>query len=119
MRQVDSHCGTVSNQDIGLLRLWNPFQTECRRHPEMPNSKAIRLKKQKGKCNWCGLHFREGDVLEEDHIIATALGGKNEYENLQLLHAHCHDEKTALDMREIINKRLSNFHRGICGDISQ
>ena len=79
------------------------------RHPEMPTSKAIRLKKQKGKCNWCGLHFREGDVLEEDHIIATALGGKNEYENLQLLHAHCHDEKTALDMIEIKKKQLSNF----------
>ena len=47
--------------------------------------------------------------LEEDHIIATALGGKNEYENLQLLHAHCHDEKTALDMRKIRNKRLLNF----------
>ena len=79
------------------------------RHPEMPTSKAIRLKKQKGKCKWCGLHFREEDVLEEDHIIATAKGGKNVYENLQLLHAHCHDEKTKLDMMDIRNKRLSNF----------
>ena len=79
------------------------------RHIEMPTSKAYKLKKQKGKCNWCGLHFREGDILEEDHIIATALGGKNIYDNLQLLHGHCHDEKTALDMVEIRNKRLSNF----------
>ena len=85
------------------------WSTRMGRHPEMPNSKAIRLKKQKGKCNWCGLHFREGDVLEEDHIIATALGGKNEHENLQLLHSHCHDEKTALDMVEIRNKRLLKF----------
>ena len=75
----------------------------------MPDSKAIKLKKQKGKCNWCGLYFREVDVLEEDHIIATALGGKNTYENLQLLHAHCYDEKTVLDMIEIRDKRLSNF----------
>ena len=42
------------------------------RNPQMPNSKAIKLKIQKGKCTWCGLHFREGDILEEDHIIATA-----------------------------------------------
>ena len=90
----------------GNLIYWS---TRMGRHPEMPISKAIRLKKQKGKCNWCGLHFREGDVLEKDHIIATALGGKNDYENLQLLHAHCHDEKTALDMNEIRDKRLSNF----------
>ena len=90
----------------GNLVYWS---TRMGRHPEMPTSKATRLKKQKGKCNWCGLHFREGDVLEEDHIIATALGGKNVYDNLQLLHAHCHDDKTALDMIEIKNKRLSNF----------
>ena len=90
----------------GNLIFWS---TRMGRHPEMPTSKAFRLKKQKGKCNWCGLHFREGDVLEDDHIIATALGGKNEYDNLQLLHAHCHDAKTALDMAEIRNKRLSNF----------
>ena len=90
----------------GDLIYWS---TRMGRHPEMPTSKAIRLKKQKGKCHWCGLYFREGDVLEEDHIIATALSGKHEYENLQLLHAHCHDEKTALDMIEIRNKRLWNF----------
>lgn len=48
----------------------------------MPTSKAFRLKKHKGKCNWCGLHVRERDILEEDHIIATALNGKNVYENL-------------------------------------
>ena len=90
----------------GNLVYWS---TRMGRHPEMPTSKAYKLKKQKGKCNWCKLHFREGDVLEEDHIIATALGGKNIYDNLQLLHAHCHDAKTALDMKEIRDKRLSNF----------
>ena len=90
----------------GNLIYWS---TRMGRHPEMPVSKAIKLKKQKGKCNWCGLYFRDGNVLEEDHIIATALGGKNIYDNLQLLHAHCHDEKTALDMIEIRKKRLSNF----------
>ena len=90
----------------GNLIYWS---TRMGRHPEMPVSKAIKLKKQKGKCNWCGLYFREGDVLEEDHIVATALGGKNVYDNLQLLHAHCHDEKTVLDLIEVRKKRLSNF----------
>lgn len=92
----------------GNLVYWS---TRMGRHPEMPTSKAYKLKKQKGICNWCGLHFREGDVLEEDHIIATALGGGNKYDNLPLLHGHCHDEKTALDLIDIRKKQLSNFFK--------
>lgn len=67
------------------------------KHPEMPNRKAKLLKQQKGKCPWCELRFQEWDVIEVDHKIPRALGGKDEWKNLQLLHRHCHDEKTALD----------------------
>ena len=79
------------------------------RSNEMPQNKAFLLKKQKGKCNWCGLHFRNGDVLENDHIKAISLGGTNEYANRQLLHAHCHDEKTAIDLIQIKEKRSAKF----------
>jgi RNA-directed DNA polymerase len=41
--------------------------------------------------------FKDGDSLEVDHIIPKSLGGKDMYENLQLLHRHCHDTKTASD----------------------
>ena len=67
------------------------------KHPEMPKRKAKLLKAQKGKCSYCGHHFRTGDLSEEDHIVPTAQGGKNEFKNLQLLHKHCHDQKTAQD----------------------
>ncbi|WP_293248878.1 MULTISPECIES: group II intron maturase-specific domain-containing protein [unclassified Microcoleus] len=66
-------------------------------HPEMPSRKAKLLKQQKGKCPWCELRFQEWDVMEVDHKIPRALGGKDEWKNLQLLHRHCHDEKTAND----------------------
>ena len=66
-------------------------------HPEVSNRVAILIKVQKGRCSECGLHFRENDVLEVDHIIPTKLGGKDVYKNLQLLHRHCHDKKTARD----------------------
>ena len=82
----------------GCLIYWS---TRMGRNVDMPSRKASLLKKQKGICKWCRLHFREGDVLEEDHILATALGGKTEYVNLQLLHGHCHDEKTVLDLIQI------------------
>ena len=66
-------------------------------NPEMPKRVATLLKKQKGKCAHCGLFFREDDVMEVDHIIPKTKGGKDEYKNLQLLHRHCHDTKTAND----------------------
>ena len=73
------------------------WSTRMGRHPLMPIRKAKLLKAQKGKCNWCGLTFRQDDVIEEDHIIPKAKGGKDYYKNLQLLHRHCHDKKTAVD----------------------
>ena len=67
------------------------------KHPEMPKRTASLLKKQKGKCAHCGLFFRDGDLLEVDHIAPRSKGGKDEYKNWQLLHRHCHDEKTRTD----------------------
>ncbi|MEH2238101.1 HNH endonuclease [Nostoc sp.] len=66
-------------------------------HPEATIRMSTLLKKQKGKCNHCGLYFREEDVLEIDHIIPKILGGKDEYKNLQIFHRHCHDMKTTDD----------------------
>ncbi|MGK7895560.1 MAG: reverse transcriptase N-terminal domain-containing protein [Xenococcus sp. (in: cyanobacteria)] len=69
-------------------------------HPELPDSIAYMLKQQKGKCQWCGLNFQNGDLIEKDHKIPKALGGKNK-NNLQLLHRHCHDIKTKYDLKAI------------------
>ena len=35
--------------------------------------------------------------MEIDHIIPKSKDGKDTYENKQLLHRHCHDEKTTKD----------------------
>ncbi len=78
----------------GDLVYWS---TRMGHHPEMPNREALLLKKQKRKCTHCGLIFREDDLLEVDHKIPTSSGGKDEWNNLQLLHRHCHDVKTASD----------------------
>lgn len=85
--------GTASPYD-GHLKYWS---TRMGKHPEVPTRIAILLKAQKGKCTHCGLIFREEDVMEVDHIIPKSIGGKDEYKNLQLLHRHCHDQKTARD----------------------
>ncbi|MEH2162424.1 MAG: group II intron reverse transcriptase/maturase [Nostoc sp.] len=76
----------------GNLVYWS---SRMGKNPEMPSRVAILLKKQKGKCTHCELFFRENDVMEVDHIIPKSKGGKDEYKNLQLLHRHCDDTKTA------------------------
>ncbi|MFO7144897.1 RNA-dependent DNA polymerase, partial [Arthrospira sp. PCC 8006] len=55
------------------------------------------LKKQKGRGTWCGQFFTPSDLIEIDHIVPRSQGGKDDYKNIQLLHRHCHDDKTALD----------------------
>ena len=82
----------------GDLVYWS---TRMGRHPEMPQRKAFLLKQQKGSCSWCNLKFREEDILEIDHIQAISLGGKDEWQNLQLLHGHCHDRKTVYDLNKL------------------
>ena len=62
-----------------------------------PSRIASLLKRQHGKCAWCGLYFREEDLAEMDHRIPTARGGMHRAVNWQLIHRHCHDQKTAQD----------------------
>jgi RNA-directed DNA polymerase len=76
---------------------WSYWATRMGHHPDLPANKAKLLKRQQGKCAHCGLYFRDGDMLEIDHIIPKSQGGRNEYKNMQLLHRHCHDQKTAGD----------------------
>lgn len=55
------------------------------------------LIKQKGKCKYCKKLFTVTDIMEVDHIIPRFKGGKDIYNNLQLLHAYCHKSKTKVD----------------------
>jgi RNA-directed DNA polymerase len=100
----------------GNLVYWS---TRMGRNPDMPKRQAILLNKQKGVCSWCCLRFREEDTLEVDHILATALGGKNEYKNLQLLHGHCHDAKTALDMEYIRENNYQKYWKKISSELDK
>jgi RNA-directed DNA polymerase len=78
----------------GNLVYWSKRKGESL---ELPTRVATLLKRQKGKCAQCNLHFREEDVMEVDHTIPKSKGGKDVYYNWQILHRHCHDTKTASD----------------------
>ena len=78
---------------------WFYWAKRMGRDPRLPKRVAQLLKKQKGKCTWCGQYFLPEDVIEKDHILAKVLGGSDKRSNYQLLHGHCHDSKTAFDMQ--------------------
>lgn len=54
--------------------------------------KSRLLKKQKGKCGYCGLNFHPDDLTEKHHIKEKSKGGNNSDNNLVLIHLHCHDK---------------------------
>ena len=79
----------------------NYWASRMGKHPEMKASLASHLKKQKGKCNYCGLTFKPEELLEIDHKVPLKAGGHKYKDNLQVLHRHCHDKKTKADLMTI------------------
>jgi len=78
---------------------WLYWSGRLGRYPGVMPGVASLLKRQRGKCPFCGLYFKHGDVLEADHKRPRAAGGTHGKENIQLLHRHCHHRKTAQDRR--------------------
>ena len=104
-QQLMSHAATAIVRHIKVQGTRSPYDGDLiywskRRvsHPQCSPTIAKLLRRQKGKCTYCGLYFREGDIWECDHQTPTALGGKNLLDNLQLLHKHCHDAKTRKEL---------------------
>lgn len=69
-------------------------------YPETSTRVKTLLKKQKGTCTICNLTFTSQDILEVDHVKPRSQGGSDTYKNLQLLHRHCHDNKSRQDYIE-------------------
>lgn len=82
---------------------WMYWSKRRGEYPETPTRVSQLIKKQKGICPHCSLYFASTDIVEVDHIKPKSLGGKDTYDNLQLLHKHCHDTKTAKDGSHIRN----------------
>lgn len=70
------------------------------------------LVKQNNRCTICKKAFNDLDsaTWEVDHIIPRFAGGLDRYDNLQLLHKECHEQKTKVDMlgykpKEKVNRK--------------
>jgi RNA-directed DNA polymerase len=108
--QHDSWCSLMTHSDVKIIRhikvsgSKSPYNVDWtywairgqRMFQHTPRFKTI-LKQQEGRCAWCNLYFTPSDIVEMDHITPRKIGGKSKLGNLQLLHGHCHDQKTAED----------------------
>jgi RNA-directed DNA polymerase len=103
--QLALHTSTVIRRHTKVKGAASPYDgdlvywaSRLGHHPELPNDKAALLKRQKGRCAWCGLAFtRMDELMESDHTLPRIHGGRDGRANRQLLHGHCHDAKTAQD----------------------
>jgi RNA-directed DNA polymerase len=68
-------------------------------HPGVSRRVARLLKRQDGRCAYCGYAFKAGDVLEVAHLIPRKQGGRDDSTNWQLFHRYCHVAKTARERR--------------------
>ncbi len=98
------HADTAIEEHVKVSGTRSPFDGDwvywgkrLGHYPDLTKRQARLLKRQQGKCTYCGLYFISEDVLEIDHIVPPRYGGRDEYTNWQLLHRHCHDAKTAYD----------------------
>ncbi|HZD57514.1 MAG TPA: group II intron reverse transcriptase/maturase [Anaerolineales bacterium] len=69
---------------------WLYWSARLGRDPNKPPKIAKLLKRQEGKCLYCGLRFRAEDVPEIHHRDRNR--SNYAYSNLALLHGHCHDQ---------------------------
>ena len=72
-------------------------------HPLTKTTLGKLLQRQQGKCRWCELLFKDGDLIEIDHITPKSEGGGEELSNKFALHRHCHDQRHAKHATERIN----------------
>jgi len=68
---------------------WVYWATRLGRVPSHPRRVTRLLKRQRGQCAHCGLRFTSDDVLEVHHHDGNHQN--NAFDNLRLLHGHCHD----------------------------
>ena len=69
---------------------WLYWGTRLGRDPTKPKRVTRLLKCQHGKCEYCGLRFKDDDIMEVHHQDGDR--NNNRYANLALLHGHCHDQ---------------------------
>jgi RNA-directed DNA polymerase len=68
---------------------WTYWSQRKGTYPGISQTVGMTLRKQKGKCAECGLHFHPDDRVEIHHLDGNYRNRRKE--NLAAVHGHCHD----------------------------
>jgi RNA-directed DNA polymerase len=103
-RRLARHADTPIRRHVKVRGTASPYNGDLaywarrlRDHPLTTGRLAVLLQRQRSACARCGLLFTDQDCIEVDHLVPRSLGGADESANMQALHGHCHDHKTAED----------------------
>jgi RNA-directed DNA polymerase len=98
------HTDTTIRRHVQVLGIASPFDGHlsywARRrqlHPQTGATLGRLLARQGGRCAYCGLLLTLEDLVDIDHVQPVVLTGGRTPTDLQALHRHCHDQKTAHD----------------------
>ena len=91
-RHVKVH--TNASPFDGKLLYWS---RRLKLHPLTGALVGELLQRQEWRCAWCQRYFMDGETSDVDHYIPRHLGGSDRSSNRQLLHRHCHHQKTDVD----------------------
>jgi RNA-directed DNA polymerase len=87
--------GKASPDDPSLKDYWRKRAKAGAR--ELTPSHQKIAQSQGHVCPACGEALYNDEELEKDHVLPRHKGGKDSYDNYQLLHLDCHKQKTAVD----------------------
>lgn len=90
--------GKSSPDDPELREYWE--KREKKKDTTLKSDSLRKIaRRQNHKCPVCGESLYNGEELHKHHIVPKSKGGKDTYNNLQLVHYYCHQQihgKTAL-----------------------
>ncbi len=90
---------------------WVYWSIRLGRDPSKPRRMTRLLKRQHGRCAYCELPFTTEDVMEVHHYDGNHTN--NYFDNLRLLHGHCHD---VVHRSRCLSAGLSFCDNGPCSE---
>lgn len=96
--KIERHIKIKQNNSPFDASLKEYFEKRDKKEFDKENTLAKRklAKRSKYKCRVCGTSLVGDEPLEANHIVPKIIGGRDTYENLELLHKSCHKQHHAL-----------------------
>ena len=81
-------------------------QVQLAKTNDLPYTKGLVWKKQKGVCPGCKQHMdpNESHILDLHHMVPRKEGGSDKLTNLLLMHEHCHYESHSNKTKKVSKK---------------